>query len=106
MDKKHRILIENASEKEREVIGTYLHNEFKNTNSSMSWKLDNQIDQPIDKVTTELLDVACRMSGVFIDKSALDKIIDLIELIEQKGELVSIKDISILQAQWDNHPKP
>jgi hypothetical protein len=31
----------------------------------------------------------------------IDKIIDLVELIEEKGDEVNIKDISQLQAEWE-----
>lgn len=57
--------------------------------------------KPIDKVTTTNLDIACRMSGISISVNTLDKIIDLVELIEDKGDDVTIKDISKLQAEWE-----
>lgn len=54
-----------------------------------------------DRVTADVLDVALRMCHIQIHKSILEKIIDLIELIEQKGDEVSIKDISELKNYWE-----
>lgn len=62
-------------------------------------------DKPIDKVTTTNLDIALRMCGIELHKTIIDKVIDLVELIEDKGEDVSIKDISKLQAEWIEHNK-
>ena len=56
----------------------------------------------IDKVTTTNLDIALRMCNIQIHKSIVDKIIDLVELIEDKGDDVSIKDICELQGSWEN----
>lgn len=56
----------------------------------------------IDKVTTTNLDIALRMVGYKLDVEFIDQIIDLVELIEDKGDDVSIKDISKLQADWDS----
>ena len=65
----------------------------------------------IDNVTTTNLDLAMRMAGIYIDPKDIDKIIDIVELIEEKGDDTSIRDISKLQAEWDlletvNAPKP
>ena len=62
-------------------------------------------EKSIDKVTTNLLDLACRMSDISISKDKLDKIIDLVELLEDKGDLASLKDISQLKVEWANMPK-
>ena len=59
----------------------------------------NQV-KPIDKVTVEILDVALRMVGIQLHLTIIDKIIDLVELIEVKGEEVSIKDVCALQEVW------
>lgn len=56
----------------------------------------------IDKVTTTNLDIALRMCGYQLDKTLIDRIIDLVELIEDKGDDASIKDVCKLQAEWTN----
>lgn len=64
--------------------------------------------KPIDNVTTTLLDVALRAVGIKIDIPTLDKIIDIVELIEDKGGETSIMDISMLESEWNelNNQKP
>lgn len=54
----------------------------------------------IDNVTTDNLDMALRMCKIQIDKSILDRIIDLVELIEEKGNQTSIADVCDLMEQW------
>lgn len=54
----------------------------------------------IDNVTVTNLDLALRMVGISIDKETIDKIIDIVELLEIKGDDTSIKDICELQAEW------
>lgn len=60
---------------------------------------------PIDKVTTKNLDIALRMVGIQLDVNIIDKVIDLVELIENKGDDVTIKDIVSLQQTWSRHSK-
>ena len=55
--------------------------------------------KPIDKVTTSRLDMALRMVGISMNLDVVDKIIDLVELIEVKGGKTSMKDICKLQAE-------
>ena len=52
-------------------------------------------------MTVTNLDVALRMVGISIDKETIDKIIDIVELLETKGDDTSIKDICELQAEWN-----
>lgn len=54
----------------------------------------------IDKVTVTNLDLALRMAGISFDKKTIDKIIDLVELLENKGDDTSIRDICELQVEW------
>jgi len=54
----------------------------------------------IDKVTTDRLDMALRMVGIQLNIKLVDRIIDLVELIEDKGGNTSLKDVSKLQAEW------
>ena len=56
----------------------------------------------IDKVTTDRLDMVFRMVGIDCDIDTVDKIIDLVELIEDKGGDTSLKDVVELQALWEN----
>ena len=56
----------------------------------------------IDKVTTDMLDMVFRMVGIDCDIDTVDKIIDLVELIEDKGGDTSLKDVVELQALWDS----
>jgi hypothetical protein len=58
--------------------------------------------KPIDKVTVTNLDLALRMVGITFDKKTIDKIIDLVELLEEKGDEVTIKDICSIQEEWKN----
>lgn len=57
-------------------------------------------EKPINKVTVINLDLALRMVGITFDHKTIDKIIDLVELIEDKGDETSIKDICELQSVW------
>ena len=41
-----------------------------------------------------------RMVGIQLDINIIDKIIDLVELIENKGDDVTIKDVVSLQQTW------
>lgn len=61
---------------------------------------------PIDKVTVQNLDIALRMCNIQIDKTLLDRIIDVVELIEEKGDDVSIKDVAKLKAEWEDTLPP
>lgn len=58
-------------------------------------------NKPIDKVTVTNLDAVLRMCHIEINKSVLDKIIDLVELIEEKGNETSIKDVFDLKSKWE-----
>ena len=57
--------------------------------------------KPIDNVTTDRLDIALRMVGITFDHRTIDKIIDIVELIEEKGGETSIQDIEKLKAEWE-----
>jgi len=54
----------------------------------------------IDKVTTELLDVTLRACSIAIPIEIVDNIIDVVELLEDKGGKTTIKDITKLQQEW------
>ena len=57
----------------------------------------------IDKVTTERLELALRIVGILLATKTVDKIIDLVELIEEKGGDTDLKDIAKLQEAWEIH---
>lgn len=57
-------------------------------------------DRRIDKVTTDNLSIALRMCGIEIHKALLDKIIDVVEIIEDKGNDTSISDVVELMSEW------
>jgi hypothetical protein len=59
-------------------------------------------EKPINKVTTQLLDLALRMVGLYFEETVTDNIIDLTELIEEKGGKTTMKDIIELQTKWKN----
>jgi hypothetical protein len=54
----------------------------------------------IDKVTVTNLDLALRMVGISFDKKTIDKIIDLVELLEIKGSNATIGDTEELLEMW------
>ena len=55
----------------------------------------------IDNVTTDILDVALRASDIKLPIDIIDKIIDIVELIEEKGNNTNIQDIHKLQTEWE-----
>ena len=55
----------------------------------------------INKVTTDRLDGALRMVGLGLNIDLVDKIIDLVEIIEDKGGNTSLDDVLKLQAEWE-----
>jgi hypothetical protein len=57
--------------------------------------------KPIDKVTTSLLSMVLKSVDIYLPSDLLDKIIDAVELLEQKGENVSLKDIAKLESEWN-----
>jgi len=54
----------------------------------------------IDRVTTDRLQMVLRMAGIELPFSLIDNVIDLVELIEDKGGNVSLKDIENLKSEW------
>lgn len=54
----------------------------------------------IDNVTTERLNTVLKMCDIQLSICLIDRIIDLVELIEDKGGKTSLRDISKLQKEW------
>jgi hypothetical protein len=61
--------------------------------------------KPIDNVTVEFLDLGLRLVGIQLPLDIIDKIIDVVELIEDKGGEASLKDIALLEKEWEEHGK-
>lgn len=47
----------------------------------------------IDNVTVENLDIALKMADICLDKDDIDKIIEIVEILEEKGNNFTINDI-------------
>lgn len=58
--------------------------------------------KPIDEVTVRLLDMSLRLCDIQINEKILDKIIDLVELIEDRGDKIDVEDICKLKEIWKN----
>lgn len=54
----------------------------------------------IDKVTVGRLDAALRLCSIQIDMATLDRVLDVVELLEEKGGEASLGDIYDLQSKW------
>lgn len=74
----------------------------KSKNSIIIKYEHNGFNKPIsiDKVDTNTLDVALRVCDISLPLSILDKIIDVIELLECKGDKTTINDILKLKREW------
>lgn len=58
----------------------------------------------IDNVTTNNLNAACHMVGISgVPTHLLDKIIDLVEVLEEKGDNFSIDDANKLKTTWNTN---
>lgn len=57
--------------------------------------------KPIDKVTVKNLDMVLKTCDIQLSKNLLDKIIDIVELIEERGDQVTIESICELQDEWE-----
>lgn len=54
-----------------------------------------------EKLNITNLDIALRMCSIQIDKHVLARVIDIVKLIEEKGDETSLKDTCKLQAKWE-----
>lgn len=64
-----------------------------------------QKDRLLDKVTVANLDTVLKMVGIALPHETIDKIIDLVEIIEEKGDNVTVNDILLIQKYWKNQIK-
>jgi hypothetical protein len=62
--------------------------------------MTNETISPFNEVTVERLELALRMCEIRMDKVLIDKIIDLVELIAEKGGETTLKDVVELQQAW------
>ena len=93
---KYELLATQKTKKQSEYleVSEQLRNVVKNCN------LQNVNNRLIDNVTVTNLDLAFRMVGISCDRETVDRIIDLVELIESKGDDTSMKNVIDLQAKW------
>lgn len=64
--------------------------------------MPSETNNPMDKVSLEMLDMALRMCGIEINKKILDRVIDVVELLAVKGGKTTISDIENLKSEWRN----
>ena len=65
-------------------------------------KPEAENNKTIDNVTTVLLELACRIVGIQLSFKEVDLIIDIVELIEEKGGDVTLRDMISLKEIQDN----
>ena len=74
------------------------------SNTGILIGIDNVTDidktPTIDNVDINTLDLALRVCDISIPLSILDKIIDVVELLEHKGDKTTIDDILKLKREW------
>jgi len=63
----------------------------------------NKQELKIDKVMVDNLDVALRSFGINLSENDLDVIIDVIELIKEKGDDVTLRDLITLKESIKLH---
>ena len=57
----------------------------------------------IDNVTTDNLEAALKVCGINIDFDEIDKIIDVVELLEQTGDFFTYRNLKNLQDEWNRN---
>lgn len=58
------------------------------------------MEKQIDKVTVDNLDVALRAYDIELSKNILDRLIDVFELLLEKGDDATLVDICELKKNW------
>ena len=53
------------------------------------------------KVTPKLLELGLRLVGIKFDDNTFGRIVDVIELIEEKGGSATIKDTVEIESRWE-----
>jgi len=59
--------------------------------------------KPIDKVTTDRLSAILKICNIQLSFEEIDKIIDIVELIEDRGGKTSLSDIDKLKKDWEDY---
>ena len=75
-------------------------NWYRNINPIINNK-QTTMNKSIDNVTVDNLSFALQGVGIELDIETIDNIIDLVELIERKGNCTTIDDVLELKKQWD-----
>lgn len=60
---------------------------------------------PIDKVTTDMLSTLLKMVNISIPEDHVDNIIDLVELIVDKEDKITLADIDKLKRTWEKQQR-
>ena len=55
----------------------------------------------LEYVTADLMDVALRSIGIKLNNDTINKIIDIVELIEKTKGKTTLRDIVALEADWE-----
>lgn len=53
-----------------------------------------------NRITTTNLEIALKLSDINCDKETVNRIVDLVNLLEIKGDDTTLMDISKLKAKW------
>lgn len=59
-----------------------------------------RVEKSIDKVTTSNLNSALLLCDIRLSMDIVDHIIDIVELLEDKGDQTTLKDITKLKEEW------
>lgn len=60
---------------------------------------------PIDKVTTDMLSTLLKMVNISIPEDHVDNIIDLVELIVDKEDRITLADIDKIKRTWEKQQR-
>jgi hypothetical protein len=58
--------------------------------------MKNQLNNKQDNLNVKNLDVALRMTGIIFDNKTIEKIINIVHLIQENGDQTTIKDVCSL----------
>ncbi len=58
------------------------------------------MNKSIDNVTCDTLQTVLLMFGLEVPLDLVDNLIDIVELVEEKGDKVSVQDVEKLKSEW------
>jgi hypothetical protein len=92
-------------DKEIEEVHLWIHNNVIRKRRELIERKDEYVKpkKSIDKVTTNNLQAALLICGINLPFDTIDDIIDLVELLEEKGDGATIGDVLELQESWSKH---